>query len=147
MLDPNLGATIFTFTGVDRPTILITYFTGIYIPDPPGGGGPGLEVPPAKFESQGIEGDHTFFGDDIKLQESPLGTLVTVTLQPIPDIGVITLTVLIPHISGATEEHAVTFETQAIEVRRRGFIQPQPGADLVYTTYFLQGTAKTGLPS
>jgi hypothetical protein len=61
MVDANLGANEFTFSG-DRTQI--TYLT--QTPGPPHSG---------QLTYQGIEGDHTFTGKEISLERTPLGTL------------------------------------------------------------------------
>jgi hypothetical protein len=118
----NLEANVFTFSG-DRTSI--AYFTQTPGPVKPGEEG-------GKLEYQGIEGNHTFFGKDIRQQESPLGILLTVTLKLQVDIGGITLTVLVPQVFGVTKDQPVTFETIAIKASSRGFISKE-GAGLTYT--------------
>jgi hypothetical protein len=44
----------------------------------------------------GPKGEHSFSGDDIRTLDSELGTEVTVTLEDIADLHVMTLTVLVP---------------------------------------------------
>ena len=136
MQNPDLGADVFTFTG-DRTNI--TYFTqtpGPIIIGQEGG----------KFDYQGIEGNHTFFGRDIGLQESPLGTLLTVTLKVRDDTGGLSLTVLVPRVSGASVEkrNTVTFETIAIKASSRGSVVSE-GAELAYTILPLLGMASNEL--
>jgi hypothetical protein len=133
MQNPDLGANVFTFTG-DRTTI--TYF-----PQTPGPLIVGQEG--GKFEYQGIEGNHTFFGRDIHVQESPLGSLLTVTLKVRDDTGGLTLTVLVPRVFGASVEkrNTVTFETIAIKASSRGSVVSE-GAELAYTILPLLGTAR-----
>src|SRR5690242_18880167 len=99
MPTPDLGANKFTFTG-DRTQVT-------YYPTSPGPIRAGQE-PGGRLEYQGIEGYLTFSGQDIELQESPLGTLVTVGLQPNPDIGVRTCTLLLSPVLGVSREKPVT---------------------------------------
>jgi hypothetical protein len=133
MSQPDLGANLFTFTG-DRTHIV--YFT-----DTPGPIIIGQEG--GKLDYQGIEGNFTFFGRDISLQESPLGTLLTVTLKLMDDTGGLTLTVLVPRVFGASVEtrNTVTFETIAIKASSRGFVVGE-GVELAYTIIPLLGTGK-----
>ena len=127
---PNLGANKFTFDG-DRTQI--TYF-----PTAPGPIVVGKEG--GRLEYHGIEGDLTFPGPQIELQDSPLGTLITVVFETNPDIGVRTLTLLVPQVFGVTREKPLTFETLAIKVTRRGFTTAE-GVGRTYTILPLLGTA------
>jgi hypothetical protein len=128
----DLGANEFTFTG-DRTQI--NYLTRSPGPIHPG------EEDNGRLEYQGVEGDHTFFGKDIQLQKSPLGTLVTVTLQLMVGAGGLTITVLIPQVIGATRENPVTFETIGIKASSPGNFQA-PGVGHAYTILPLLATAK-----
>ena len=134
MQNSDLGANVFTFTG-DRTTI--TYF-----PQTPGPLTSGQEEG-GKFDYQGIEGNHTLFGGDIGLQESPLGTQLTVTLKVRDDTGGLTLTVLVPRVFGASIEkgNTVPFETIAIKASSRGSVVSD-GAELAYTILPLLGMAR-----
>ncbi len=134
MMTPNLGANEFTFTG-DR-----THIT--YLTQTPGPLKPGEEG--GKLEYQGIEGNRTFSGQAISLQESPLGTLLTLILKPNNDTGGLTLTVLVPRVFGASPQHAntVTFETIAIKATSRGFVVGE-GVQLTYTILPLLGKARS----
>lgn len=126
----DLGANQFTFSG-DRTQI--TYRTERGGPIRPGQQGGILEY-------RGIEGDFTFTGDGIALQDTALGTLVTVTLKANNDTGGLTVTVLIPRIIGAGLNKPVTFATMAIKTASRGFIAT-PGPSLTYTIVPLVGVA------
>jgi hypothetical protein len=128
---PNLGANKFTFDG-DRTQI--TYFPS-FAPGPVVVGQEG-----GRLEYHGIEGDLTFSGAQIELQDNPLGTLVTIVFESNPDIGVRTLTLLVPEVFGVSREKALTFETLAIKATRRGFTAAE-GVGRTYTILPLLGTA------
>jgi hypothetical protein len=132
MSNPDLGANEFTFVG-DRTQI--NYLTKSLGPLHVG------EVDHGRLEYQGIEGDHTFSGKDIQLQESPLGTLLTVVLRRRGDTGGLTITVLIPHVFDVTRDNPVTFETLGIKASSRGNFGG-PGVELGYTILSLLATAK-----
>ena len=131
MSTPNLGANKFTFTG-DQTSI--TYF-----PQTPGPIVIGREGGELVYE--GPEGDFTFFGKDINLLTSLLGTLITVILRRGIDGFNLTITLLLPPIVGVTRENPVTFETLAIKATS-GMIPPRPGAQLMYVTLPLTGKAE-----
>jgi hypothetical protein len=124
---------VFTFTG-DRTRI-------VYSTQTPGPIRPGEEG--GRLEYQGIEGNLTFSGHNISLQESPLGTLLTIMLKLNDDTGGLSLTVLVPRVLGASVEkrNTVTFETIAIKATSRGFVVGE-GVELTYTILPLLGTAK-----
>jgi hypothetical protein len=127
----DLGANEFTFSG-DRTSI--TYF-----PSTPGPIIIGHEGGELRYE--GPEGTFTFFGKQINRLDSPLGTLLTVTLQPNPDVGRIDITVLVPKVFGVTRESPLTFGTVAIKTTSRGFVTG-PGVGLTYDVLPLVGQAK-----
>lgn len=133
MSEPNLGANVFTFTGDRTDIVYFTQTPGPLVVGQEGG----------KLTYQGIEGNFTFFGRDIRLQESPLGTLLTVTLKVNDDTGGLTLTVLVPQVFGASVQtrNTVTFETIAIKASSRGFVVSE-GVELAYTILPLLGAAK-----
>ncbi|MEA2502765.1 MAG: hypothetical protein QOD01_2876 [Actinomycetota bacterium] len=78
--------------------------------------------------------------DQITLQDTTLGTLVTVVLKINNDTGGLTVTVLIPRIIGAGRNKPVIFATMAIKTASRGFIAT-PGPSLTYTIVPLVGVA------
>jgi hypothetical protein len=133
MVSPDLGANEFTFVG-DRTQI--SYLTQSPGPIHPGGG-----EDHGRLEYQGIEGDRTFSGKDIELEDSPLGTLLTVVLKLRGDTGGLTITVLVPHVFDVTRDNPVTFETIGIKASSRGNFGG-PGVELAYTILPLLATAK-----
>jgi hypothetical protein len=128
----DLGANEFTFTG-DRTQI--SYLTRSPGPIHPG------EEDNGRLEYQGVEGDRTFSGKGIQLQESPLGTLVSVPLQLNVGAGGLVITVLIPQVIDATQDNPVTFETIGIKASSPGNFQA-PGVGHAYTILPLLATAK-----
>jgi hypothetical protein len=130
MSSPDLGANEFSLAG-DRTRI--TYLTQGPGPIHPGQGD-------GRLQYAGVEGDFLFTGSQIGLETSPLGTLVSVVLKANNDSGGITVTVLLPHITGVSRTSPVSFATLAIKASSRGFILT-PGADLTYTVVPMLGTA------
>ena len=133
MANLDLGANEFTFIG-DRTQI--TYLTRSLGPIHPG------EEDNGRLEYQGVEGDRTFSGKGIQLQKSPLGTLVTVTLQLMVGAGGLTITVLIPQVIDAAPGSPVTFETIGIKASSPGNFQGGPGVEHAYTILPFLATAK-----
>jgi len=81
----------------------------------------------------------SFRGSEVRCQDSPLGTLITVLLRPSIDAGETTLTLLLPAIQlrGATSQ---PYQTLAIVTSSTGIL-PHQGADLTYEVLNVQGTA------
>jgi hypothetical protein len=128
---PDLGANQFTFVGCG---IRIGYLTQAPGPVRPGEEG-GL------LEYHSAEGAQTFSGSQIRLDEGPLGILVTVTLRLAGDSGGLTASVLVPQVSGVTREVAVEFDTVLIRAASRGNFQA-PGPALTYTVTDLRAVAR-----
>lgn len=133
MTNMDLGANEFTFAG-DRTQIN-------YLTRAPGPIRPGQEEG-GSLEYQGIEGNHTFSGKDIRVQESPLGVLLTVSLRLSADIGGLTVTVLVPRVIGVTRADPVVFGTMGIKASSLGNFRG-PAAELAYTILPLLGTARS----
>ena len=95
-----------------------------------------------QFSYSGPKGDRTFSGDEITVLASPLGDLVTVTLEDVPDLQLVTLTVLLPQIGLEPGEEA-RFATLAIfTTTRTTFAGPPPGVEQTYELILLNGLAK-----
>jgi hypothetical protein len=131
MATVNLGANEITFVGHGTQ---ITYF-----PEAPGPLQPGQEG--GRLEYHGSEGNRTFNGQEVSLQESPLGTLVTVTLRFNADAGGLTATVVVPQVFGVTGQNSVEFDTVLVKAASRGFTA-RPGPQFAYTVLHLKGAAK-----
>jgi len=88
-------------------------------------------------------GDHSFAGDEIQAQETKLGTEVTVTLETVPDLHTITLTLLLASFKlGAGDESP--FETLAIKTTNRTTIAGPPASPAQsYESIALHGVAKS----
>jgi hypothetical protein len=89
--------------------------------------------------------DLQFRGDEIDRVESPLGELVTVTLEDVPDAFLRTMTLVVPPIRLAPGQE-VEFETFAVEaIDRSGAFVPAPGPAgvlVTYRTHELRGSAQ-----
>jgi hypothetical protein len=125
----DLGANQFVFIGYG---LRITYLT-----EAPGPVHPGDEGGVLQYHD--TDGDRVFRGREIGLQDSPLGTLLTITLRPNADLGALKATVLVPHLTGVAPQHSVDFDTVLVKTASRGFWLA-PGSDLTYTIDHLRGT-------
>lgn len=129
----NLGGNHFTFTGENTT---ITYDT-----QTPGPLTPGTSASGGQLQYQGVEGDRTFHGNEITLQETALGTLITVTLKLDNDSGGLNFTILLPHIM-VTHDQAQSFQTLGIKTATRGFIV-RDGQEETYSVFPLLGSVET----
>lgn len=80
-----------------------------------------------QFSYKDGELDLSFSGDDITRQDAPLGEIVTVTLEDVPDAFVRTFTLLVPKIRLRMGDN-VSFNALGIEtIDRSGAFVPPPG--------------------
>lgn len=119
----------FNLTG-SKDTVIVFSTTGF------GGGGP-------QFHYEDEDRELDFSGNEITvLDNSSLGTLVTVTLENIPDLQLITLTLLVPNINLGDREE-IDFDTLAIVTTNHTTLAgPQPGALQTYRRRKLEGVAR-----
>lgn len=94
----------------------------------------------ARLEYQGPEGNLIFQGDQITQQETPLGTLITVTLAPDLDAGGVSLTIALPPVFLAGQDQE--FETLGVKVQTLGFVVNPVGPQLKYEVLNLKGVAQ-----
>jgi hypothetical protein len=98
-----------------------------------------------QFHYQDNQRDLTFTGDDIRLLDTDeIGMLVSVTLEVIPDLHTLTLSVLIPQIDlkGETESLLSTLAiltTHLISIGGPGLVE---GPLQTYEVVALEGTAR-----
>ncbi|MEO8973330.1 MAG: hypothetical protein ABI406_17225, partial [Ktedonobacteraceae bacterium] len=88
---------------------------------------------------QSSDSSLTFSGDDIRTQDSELGTLVSVSLLRTVDAGNTVLTLLLPG-NVLQGSKAQTFDTLAIISKTSGIL-PHQGAERTYEVLNLNGTA------
>ena len=104
---------------------------------------PGNDNGQPELGYQGSHGNITFTGNDIRNEETTLGTLITVFLVRTVDTGSVTLTLLLPGVNLAgTAEQAI--QTVAIETQNLFSILDRNKArqTQTYQVYNLQGTAQ-----
>jgi hypothetical protein len=89
---------------------------------------------------------HSFVGNEIRLDPSEVGTLVTVTLQNVPDLGSTTFTLLIPRVR-LSDMNSAQITTTAITTLNRSSIAPvlDEGQTQLYRTHRLTGMARSVL--
>jgi hypothetical protein len=84
--------------------------------------------------------DRSFTSDEIRIEQSELGTLATVTLSYLPDVGSDTFTLIVPQVRVAELSEPV--ETIAIKCHRSMTMLPQPGAAQSYQVIPLKGSVQ-----
>ena len=94
--------------------------------------------PHLTFKDDGDE--RSFTGDEIRIEQSELGTLATVLLGYLPDVGSDTLTLVIPQVRVAELSEPV--ETFAIKCHHSMTMLPQPGAAQSYQVIPLKGSVQ-----
>src|SRR5437660_11603910 len=56
-----------------------------------------------QFTYKDAEFDRSYSGNEILIQQGPLGSLVSVTLRVIPEVGSDTVTLIVPHVWGVRD--------------------------------------------
>jgi len=84
-----------------------------------------------------------FSGEELALEETGLGTVVTVVLETVPDLGTTSFSLLVPpvNLANATYAGVVTFGVTAVS--RTTLAGPVSGQSTTYQVTHLQGTART----
>ncbi|MGH2415546.1 MAG: hypothetical protein ACRDEA_18020 [Microcystaceae cyanobacterium] len=99
-------------------------------------------IPQLSYQKLGT--NLNFSGDEIRVVETEIGKLVTVTLEAVPDLQTVTLTLLIPTINLPEGDTEISIDTKAIITTGRTSIG---GPNLVegqlqtYRIFSLKGTA------
>lgn len=96
------------------------------------------------FTYKDSKGTHSFKGDAIRTQKTEISTIVTVTLESVPDLRVTTLTLLLPAIN--LDGSAREFKTIAIRTTSKTTIggpRLVKGAVQSYEVIDLKGTASS----
>jgi hypothetical protein len=97
------------------------------------------------FTYKDAEYDLNFAGDAIRIQQSELGSLVTVTLHSIPDAWSKTVTLIIPRI-WKLQNSSDAVEMVAIKCLDVMTMVPQPGALQSYEAILLKGSVQSSIP-
>jgi hypothetical protein len=93
------------------------------------------------FTYKDAEYDRSYIGDEIRIQQSDLGALVTVPLRVIPEVGSDTVTLIVPHFRVADLSEPV--ETLAIKCHNSTPMTGPPlGASQSYQVILLKGSVQ-----
>lgn len=97
----------------------------------------------ALLHLNGPEGDLSFSGNEIETLPSALGDEVTVTLDTVPDLHTITLTLLLPSFK-LPDDGDAGFETLAIKtINHTTIAGPPTGPAQSYEALAMHGVAKS----
>ncbi len=87
--------------------------------------------------------NRNFSGQEISIQETELGQLITVTLEAVPDLRTVTFTLILPLVNLSNGSESIRINVPGITTTTRTTIAgPGSGAEKTYTTVNLRGTAK-----
>jgi hypothetical protein len=113
----------------------------VFFPEIPSPLDEGKPLAGSRLEYHGPEGQLTFCGDDIEQEQTVLGTLISVVLQPNADAGGLNFALTLPpvHLGGEAKQE---FQTVGIIVHSRGRVRNPAGAELTYEVIQLKGVAE-----
>jgi len=87
--------------------------------------------------------DQSFTGEEIRIQETEVGQLITVTLEEVADLRTVTFTLILPMVNLGGESDKSSVEVPGIVTTTHTTIQgPGAGPEKTYSTVALQGTAR-----
>lgn len=90
--------------------------------------------------------DRRFTDEELTIEDTRMGQLITVTLRHIPDFEVVNFTLLIPAITVTEHNTPIDIEVAGITVTHRTTIAgPQPGQQTFYALVTLTGTAEAAV--
>jgi hypothetical protein len=113
----------------------------VFFPERFGPLGEGESDAGAHLEYNGPEGHLTFHGDDISQEETVLGTLISMVLQPNADAGGLDFALALPLVKLGGKAHQ-EFETVGFKIRSRGRMIKPAGPELTYEVLNLRGIAE-----
>jgi hypothetical protein len=100
-----------------------------------------LGVPQFQYRDNHIS--QSFSGQEISIQDTELGRLVTVTLETIPDLRTVTFSLILPLVNVIAEFGSLHIRLPGIKtVTHTTIAGPGLGAEKTYTTVNLRGTAR-----
>ena len=123
MTQKNDLATMFLLTGED---VKISYYIN--------------EDHSSELDYQDAQGSLTFQSNQLHIQKSAIGTLITATLKSSADVGATTFTLVLPNVKlgGQTKQPLETFAVIAQDFSTLSKV----GAQLTYRVVPLQGTGQ-----
>jgi hypothetical protein len=87
--------------------------------------------------------NRNFMGEEIRILDTELGQLITVTLETIADLRTVTFTLVLPLVNVIPQSGGTRVQIPGILTTTHTTIAgPGPGAEKTYSTVNLQGTAQ-----
>lgn len=93
------------------------------------------------FTYKDAEYDRSYIGDEIRIQQSEFGSLVTVTLRYLADADSTTVTLIVPRVG--VRDLSESVQTLAITCLNIMTMLPPPGAAQSYEAILLKGSVKS----
>jgi hypothetical protein len=85
----------------------------------------------------------SFQGDEIRIQTTELGELITVTLETIPDLKTVLFSILLPVVTVMPQSSGIRIKVPGITTTNPTTIAgPPPGPQQLYALVNLRGTAQ-----
>ena len=85
----------------------------------------------------------SFRGNDIRIEPTGLGDLVTVTLETIPDLRTVTFSLVVPTVTVMTQSSGTRIKLLGITATAPTTIAgPPPGPEQLYSAVYLRGSAQ-----
>ncbi len=85
----------------------------------------------------------SFKGDEIRIQNTELGDLITVTLETIPDLKTVTFSILLPVVTVMPQSSGIRIKVPGVTTTNPTTIAgPPPGPQQLYSLVNLRGTAQ-----
>lgn len=85
----------------------------------------------------------SFRGDEVRLQETEIGQLITVTLETIPDLRTVTFSLVLPVVTVIPQSSGTCIKVPGITTTAPTTIAgPPPGPQQLYSIVNLSGTAQ-----
>jgi hypothetical protein len=85
----------------------------------------------------------SFKGDEIRIQNTELGELITVTLETIPDLKTVLFSILLPVVTVMPQSSGIRIKVPGITTTNPTTIAgPPPGPQQLYSLVNLRGTAQ-----
>lgn len=88
-------------------------------------------------------GDRQFMGDDLHIVDTPIGQQVTVILRQVPDLEVVTFTLIVPLVLLSDSRPAQVELAGVTSIHRTTIAGPPLGQNISYELALLPGTAES----
>jgi hypothetical protein len=95
------------------------------------------------FNYQDNQISRSFQGEEIRIQETEVGQLITVTLETIPDLRTVTFSLILPIVTVIPQSTGTRIRAPGITTTAPTTIAgPPPGPQQLYSIVRLRGTAQ-----